>query len=75
MDKPGKQGHSQLIKEKVSVPLGQGFPNKLGRSGTAMDKNQLKKGLWYENLNALKHELSNSFILEMTHSRFTNFKT
>ena len=78
MDKPEKQGHSQLIKEKVSVPLGQGFFNKLGGSGTAMDKNQLKKlykGLWYENPNTLKHKLSNSFILEMTHSRFTNFKT
>ena len=78
MDKPEKQGHSQLIKEKVSVPLGQSFFNTLGGSGTAMDKTQLKKlfkGLWYENPNTLKHKLSNSFILEMTHSRFTNFKT
>ena len=78
MDKPEKQGHGQLIKGKVSVPLGQGFFNKLGGIGTAMDKNQLKKlykGLWNENPNTLKHELSNSFILEMTHSRSTNFKT
>ena len=55
VDKPEKQGHSQLIKEKekVSVPLGQGCFNKLGGSATALDKNQLKKlykGLWYENL-------------------------
>ena len=82
VDKPEKPwlsaGDSQLIKEKVSVPLGQGSFNTLGGTATAMDKNQLKKlykGLWYENPNTLKHEQSNSFILEMTHSRFTNFKT
>ena len=34
--------HSQSIREKVSVPLGHGFFNKLGGSSVPMDKSKLQ---------------------------------
>ena len=68
--------YSQSIREKVNVPLGHGFFNKLGGSSVPMDKSKLQKlykELWYNTPNNLKQELSNSFILEMSHAKFESF--
>ena len=68
--------HIQSIREKVNVPLGHGFFNKLDGSSVPMDNSKLQKlhkKLWYNTPNNLKQELSNSFILEMSHAKFETF--
>ena len=68
--------HSQSIREKVNVPIGHGFFNNLGGSSVPMDRSKLQKlykELWYNTPNVLKQELSNCFILEMSHAKFENF--
>ena len=68
--------HAQSIREKVHVPLGHGFFNKLGGSSVPVENSKLQKlykELWCNTPNKNKQELSNSLILEMSHAKFENF--